>query len=356
MGFRGACYAWESSVTGRDVTPRFISISGTDSKIPIFTGTQQIHVTADIAWAVAKYWDATLDEAFMRDFGVEILIETARFWVSRVIRTGDRYHLKEVVGPDEYHHSVNDNAYTNYMVHHNLKGRLSKSWIGSQQKHAARYAELSSKLKLTPEEISTWQDVLCHLYLPLPGANGVIEQFEGFFGLKSVPLSKTEKTHAPISRLFDWKEINQTQIVKQADVLMIPFLFPERLPPAVIKANYDFYEPITDHGSSLSPCVHAAIAARVGKMDDALRYWKESLYFDLRNTMSNSQLGIHAAALGGTWQALVFHLLGVRPSKSGFVFDERAAGLIPAAWNGLKLNLKYREPHLFTGAGIRKTY
>ena len=152
---------------------------------------------------------------------------------------------------------------------------------------------------------------------------------------------KNDKTRAPISRLFDWKEINQTRIVKQADVLMIPFLFPDALSPSVIKANYDYYEPITDHGSSLSPCVHGAIAARIGKMEDALRYWRESLYFDLHNTMSNSQLGIHAAALGGTWQALVFHLLGLTPDGDGFwVRQNRPCRTIPKEWNGLKMKLE----------------
>ena len=124
---------------------------------------------------------------------------------------------------------------------------------------------------------------------------------------------------------------------------MIPFLFPDALPASVIRANYAYYEPITDHGSSLSPCVHGAIAARIGNADEALRYWRESLYFDLHNTMSNSQLGVHAAALGGTWQALVFHLLGLSATESGFRFNRAALRSVPKEWNGLKMKLKYRN-------------
>ena len=350
MGFRGACYAWESTATGKDVTPLSVSISGPKgekhSKIPIFTGPQELHITADIAWAIFKYWDATLDQEFMRDYGVEILIETARFWVSRVVQSKNHYHLKEVVGPDEYHHGVTDNAFTNWMVRFNLEVAIKMTkWLSKE--YSNRSSELSSILNLTPDEISAWQDVYNRLYIPQPGENGVIEQFEGFFSLKPAQLSPSDKTRAPISRLFGWKKINQTQIVKQADVLMIPFLFPDQLPLSVIKANYDYYNPITDHGSSLSPCVHAAIAAMIGKKDDALRYWRESLYFDLHNTMSNTQLGIHAAALGGTWQAFVFHLLGVRPSEAqlspGFKIDEKATGLIPPEWSGLRITLKYRN-------------
>lgn len=346
MGYRGACYAWESTVSGKDVTPSLVSISGKDSKIPIFTGTQELHITADVAWAIYKYWDATLDHEFMCDYGVEVLIETARFWASRVALYDEKYHLKEIVGPDEYHSGVTDNAFTNWMVRFNLEVAIRMvAWI--TQEHPTRFGELSSRLGFSPDEVSTWQDVLSRLYVPPANENGVIEQFEGFFGLKPVELSANDKTRAPISRLFDWKEINQTRIVKQADVLMIPFLFPDQLPVAVIKANYEYYEPLTDHGSSLSPCVHGAIAARIGKMDDALRYWRESLYFDLHNTMSNSQLGIHAAALGGTWQALVFHLFGVRATETGFKFDESALASIPAEWNGLKMKLKYRTKTYF---------
>jgi len=347
LGFQGAFYAWESTVSGEDVTPRFVSILEKDSektptKIPIFTGPQELHITADIAWAIFKYWDATLDHLFMCEYGVEILIETARFWVSRVVFSKGHYHLKEIVGPDEYHHGVTDNAFTNWMVHFNLKVAIQMvNWLSNE--HSDRFSELSEKLKLTMRETSEWANVMKRLYVPLPGKDGVIEQFEGFFDLKPVKLSQNEKTQAPISRLFDWKSVNQMRIVKQADVLMIPFLFPGQLPTSVVRANYEYYEPITDHGSSLSPCVHAAVAARIGKIDDALKYWRESLYFDLHNTMSNSQLGIHAAALGGTWQVLVFHLLGVRLSENGFVMDEKATALLPAEWNGLKINLKYRN-------------
>ena len=145
-------YAWESTASGQDVTPSFVSISGMDSKsdsrIPIFTGTQELHITADIAWAVYKYWDATLDHAFMCDFGVEILIETARFWSSRVVLYGDRYHLKEVVGPDEYHNGVTDNAFTNWMVRFNLEMAIKMvSWLAD--KYPKEFETLSSRLNLS---------------------------------------------------------------------------------------------------------------------------------------------------------------------------------------------------------------
>jgi len=346
MGFRGACYAWESTETGMDVTPRFVSISGRqtqdEDKIPIFTGPQELHITADVAWAVFKYWDATLDHEFMCNVGVEILIETARFWASRVVLSNDHYHVHEIAGPDEYHHGVSDNAFTNWMVRFNLDVAIRMvAWISIV--HPDQLSVLSTKVNFTIQEVSTWEDIWKRLYIPLPGKDGVIEQFSGFFDLKSASLGPSDKNHAPISRLLGWKEINQTRIIKQADVLMIPFLFPDQLPPHVIKANYDYYDPITDQGSSLSPCVHAAIAARIGNVDDALQYWKQSLYFDLHNKMSNSQLGIHAAAIGGTWQALMFHFLGVHFTEGGMDYNRNSVKLLPNEWDGLEVKFKYRS-------------
>lgn len=316
MGFRGACYAWESTVSGEDMTPSSITLQGGKENIPIFTGAQQIHITADVAFAVWKYWDATLDLEFLAAYGAEILVETARFWVSRVSQSADGSHILEVVGPDEYHHDVQDNAYTNWMAKFNL---ATAAWacLYLKEKSQSNYHNLVSRLKLEEKEITSWQQGSKQIFTPRPNEAGVIEQFRGFHALRDTPLREHERHHAPISRLFAWKEINQLKLIKQADVLMIPFLFPESLSKEVLRANYDYYEPITDHGSSLSPCVHAAIAARIGRANEARNYWDRSLNFDLNNTMSNTALGIHVAAMGGAWQALAFHILGITPTENG---------------------------------------
>jgi alpha,alpha-trehalose phosphorylase len=324
LGFKGTCYAWESTVTGDDVTPNSLVIttqsaaqrSDQKEEIPIFTGIQEIHITADIAYAVWQYWDATLDFQFLRKYGVEILVETARFWISRVTHTNSIYHIHGVVGPDEYHHGVSDNAYTNWMAKFNLEKSI---WACRylQEKDATSYRALASRLSLKAEEIESWKEVANHLFIPPPNQEGVIEQFRGFHSLKSAALKKGERYHAPISRLLNWKEVNDLRLVKQADFLMIPFLFPKAFSKEIVIANYDYYDPITDHGSSLSPCVHAAIAAQIGRIDEAKSYWERSLNLDLDNKMSNTALGIHAAAMGGTWQALAFHILGITLSDDG---------------------------------------
>lgn len=326
MGYRGACYAWESTVTGDDVTPTVILLKSTGREIPIFTGTQQIHVSADIAYAVWRYWEATGDEQFLRGPGAELLFETARFWASRVSRGEHHHHIRGVVGPDEYHHGVNDNAYTNWMVRWNLQ----------------RAAWLARREGCHLSESDEWAALAESLYIPQPNSDGVIEQFEGFFALEDYPLPKDERFRAPASRLFDWEQTNRIKLIKQADVLMLPLLFPDAFSDEVVAANYHYYEPITDHGSSLSPAVHAAIAARIGRHDDAQRYWRQSLWLDLSDAMDNSMLGVHPAAMAATWQALVFGILGIRFDESGPHADPRAGTRMPAQWRSVGLSLAYR--------------
>jgi len=341
LGHRGACYAWESTVTGDDVTPTTIRLKTTGREVPIFTGSQQIHVTAGVAHAVWRYWEATRDAEFLRDAGVEILAETARFWASRCIRDGRHYHIRGVVGPDEYHHSVDDNAYTNWMARFNLERAVEGlEWMKTDSPQA--WSELAERLELAPDEPPAWATVARELHCPGPDARGVIEQFAGFFDLDDYPLPREDRFKAPISRLFDWDRINRLKLIKQADVLMLLHLFPEAFPLEVVAANYRYYEPITDHGSSLSPGIHAAVAARLGLRDDAERYWRESLWLDLSNRMGNSALGVHPACMGATWQALVFGFLGVRFGDEGPVPAPGAGRRLPSRWRAVSLALAWR--------------
>lgn len=342
MGHDGACYAWESTVSGDDVTPDRIRLKTTGREIPIFTGSQQIHVTADVAYGVWRYWDATRDDAFLADFGVEMLADTARFWLSRSERDArGRLHLRGVVGPDEYHHGVDDNAYTNWLAHFNLeRAAWAAEWL--ERERPGAWSALCERLGWRADEPGAWRAAADALHLPGPDERGVIEQFAGFFDLDDYPLAAEERLQAPVNRLFDWDRINRLKLIKQADTLMLPFLFPDRFDDAQVAANYRYYEPMTDHGSSLSPAIHAAIAARLGWMDDAWRYWRQSLWLDLSNAMTNSALGVHPACMGGTWQALVYGFLGVRLDGTGPVWPGDAADRLPRGWQSLAMGLGWR--------------
>ncbi len=341
QGYRGACFAWESTVTGADTTPHEIVLKSSGTVIPIFTGIQQIHVTADIAYAVWRYRNATGDDDFLAGAGAELLIETARFWASRVTRDGDHCHIRGVVGPDEYHHSVNDNAYTNWMARFNLdRAAWVAQWLSRGRPQ--QWDALRQRLALGDDEPDMWAGIAASLYCPQPGADGVIEQFEGFFQLENYSLNGEECFIAPVKRLFDWEQVNRHKLIKQADVLMLPLLFPEAFSDEVVTANYRYYEPLTDHASSLSPPVHAAIAARIGLRDDAERYWKRSLWLDLSNAMDNSALGVHPACMGATWQALVFGFLGVRLADTGPQINAHAATRLPHQWHSVAMQLAWR--------------
>lgn len=341
LGYRGACYAWESTVTGDDTTPRTIQLKTTGKRIPIFTGTEEIHVTAAVAYAIWQYWEATGDGDLLRDIGVEILVETARFWTSRCSRGERLLHIRGVIGPDEYHHSVNDDAYTNWMARFNLERAVAAAqWMESN--FPEHWRALTRRLELLPDELGSWATVARELFCPMPNSHGVIEQFEGFFALEDFPLPREERFRAPISRLFDWERINRLKVIKQADVLMLLHVFPKAFPPEVVDANYRYYEPMTDHGSSLSPAIHAAIASRLGRREDAERYWRESLWLDLSNRMGNSALGVHPACMGAAWQALVSGFLGVTFTDEGPRRDPRAGARLVPGWRAVDLRLAWR--------------
>jgi alpha,alpha-trehalose phosphorylase len=147
----GACFAWESTVTGDDVTPPSIELKTSGKVIPIFTGSQQLHVTSAVAFAVWRYWEALHDGELLREIGVEILVETARFWTSRATRGQRHFHIREVVGPDEYHHSVNDNAYTNWMARFNLERAVAAvAWM--ERSFPKDWRALKRRLEIGPDE------------------------------------------------------------------------------------------------------------------------------------------------------------------------------------------------------------
>jgi trehalose/maltose hydrolase-like predicted phosphorylase len=236
---------------------------------------------------------------------------------------------------------VNDNAYTNWMARFNMeKAVWVADWLANG--HANRWAQLQAALALTREEIASWQNLARDLYCPQPTGSGVIEQFEGFFQLQEYRIPEGERFKPPITRLFEAEEVNRRQLIKQADVLMLLFLFPEEFSREVLAANYAYYEPRTDHGSSLSPPIHAALAARLGLRREAERYWRRSLWLDLSNAMGNSAHGVHAACMGGTWQAIVFGFLGVGFPAGSPTPAAEAGARLPDDWRSVDLKLAYR--------------
>jgi kojibiose phosphorylase len=348
IGCRGALYAWESTDTGEETTPPFINVPGL-GRVAVLTGIEEHHLAADIAYAVVQYRVATGDEQFFLDYGAEMLLEIARFWASRATMGDDRrYHVLKVIGPDEYHESVDDNAYTNVMAQWTLRHGLETA-DELQKQHPQRWAALAAQLGLTLAELDEWRQVADGMVTGFDQATGLFEQFRGFYDLREVDLTGHDAAQMTMDVKIGWDELRRSQILKQSDVVMLMFLLWENFPPAVREANFRFYEPRTTHDSSLSPSFHALVAARLGDMILAERYLRQAARIDLdftRKGWAGATGGVHIAALGGIWQALAFGFLGMYPGPEGLRFKPR----MPADWGELRLPITWRGSRLRVAA------
>ena len=337
LGYRGALYAWESADTGEEMTPPFV-VSPDGGIVRILTGEQEQHISADVAFGVWKYWEATGDEGFLVNAGAEILIETARFWASRAeLEEDGRYHIRGVIGPDEYHEKVDDNAYTNGLAQWNLEVGEEVARLVAER-WPEQWRALSRRLGLEAEEPRRWLQVARELYTGFDEQTGLFEQFRGYFGLEDIDLAPFAQRTAPMDVLLGRERIRRAKIIKQPDVVMLVHLLWERLPPEVRKANFEYYEPRCGHGSSLSPAIHALVAARLGDAALAERYFREAAEIDLSDNMGNAAGGVHVGALGGLWQATVFGFAGLRFTDEG---PEHRPNL-PPSWRSLSMRFQWR--------------
>lgn len=341
LGYRGALYAWESTDDGAETTPA--RVIGPEGRVlRVLNGELEQHISADVAYAVQQYWDATADADFMWRAGAEILLETARFWASRGRLEADgRFHLRGVIGPDEYHENVDDDAYTNGMAQWNLEcaARTAARLAAARPE---RWRRLALRLRLEGGEPERWRDLAGRMYFGCDSAGLVFEQFAGYFGLEDIDRREYAGRTAPPDVTLGRERVQGSRIVKQAAVLMLIYLLWERFPPASREANFRYYEPRTAHGSSLSPAIHAALAARLGDGATALRYFHEGGGIDLGDNMGNAAGGVHAAALGGLWQAAVFGFAGVGLAPEGPRIDP----CLPPGWTRLRFALRWRGGRL----------
>ncbi|RME83805.1 MAG: glycoside hydrolase family 65 protein [Caldilineae bacterium] len=342
-GYEGAQFPWESAGDGREVTPVWVPHFDDPRKlIRIWTGDIEIHITADIAYAVMQYWRVTGDDVWMRDYGAEMVLDGASFWASAArLEEDGRYHFRNVIGPDEYHDRVDDNAFTNYLARWHL-GTARGVWNWLEAQYPERARELAARLDLSRERLERWQDVVERMYLPLQPETGLIEQFAGYFALQEpdFALLRDPGRTRSMQALLGIEGCQATQVIKQPDVLMLQYLLPEEFTPEQVQANYDFYDPRTDHehGSSLGPAVSAIMACRVGRPEDAYRHFMRAARADLQDIRHNAADGIHGASAGGLWQAAVFGFGGLEIGPEGWHVEPR----LPAHWSRLRFKFLYR--------------
>lgn len=340
-GCKGAMFAWESADTGDEVTPRWVPDPQEGGLIRIWPGDLELHISTDVAYAAWTYWRATADDEWMCRYGAEILFDTAVFWGSRVEWNEERgrYEINQVIGPDEYHEHVDNNAFTNEMVRWHLKTALELlAWL--RRYDPGRAAELERQLDLNPERLQRWTDIIGCLFVPYDPESGLIEQFEGFFDREDVDLTRYEPRSRSMQSLLGVEQTNRTQVIKQPDVLMLLYLLRDHYDRQTLQVNWDYYAPRTDHshGSSLGPCIHAILACDLGRPQEAYEHFMRAALVDLEDLRGNTADGIHAASAGGVWQAAVFGFGGIRLTEDGPV----ATPHLPAHWSRLQFRLQYR--------------
>ena len=348
LGYYGAFYAWTSGKTGDELFPDFFFTDVlTGRPIRNHFNCWQIHISPDVVYGIWLYYQATGDWGFILEQGAEVLFEVAQFLVSRVHFKKDknRYEIIRVLGPDEYHENVDNNAYTNYLSRFSLQ-KACVVFDRMERETPEELKALLSKTGIRAAAREDWEEIAELLYLPQPHPRTqIIEQFDGYFNLEDIRPEALRKRLIDPDEYWGWPNgiaVN-TQVLKQADVIQLLAML-DGFPQEVLTANYEYYEPRTEHGSSLSPSVHALVASKAEHHEEAYRYFMESATIDLYNAskkvMSGGSFlgGIHTAAAGGVWLILVRGFAGFSLTDEGVAFKPA----LPEAWNGMHFKLRVR--------------
>ncbi|WP_031519262.1 glycoside hydrolase family 65 protein [Siccibacter colletis] len=325
-GYDGALFPWESARSGHEETPPFAAINiRTGVRQRVASALAEHHLVADIAWAVVQYYQVTHDGDFMTREGLDLLRETALFWLSRTTEANGRLELHDVIGPDEYTEHVNNNAFTNHMAHYNVAQALHylRAWQACDAQFEARA-----------------EDFLTRLWLPQPDEQGVMAQDDSFMAKPAIDLTRYKAEAGTQAILHDYSraEVNEMQILKQADVVMLAYLQPGTFTAAQLAANLAFYEPRTIHDSSLSKAIHGIVAARCGDAESSYRFWREGAQIDLGPDPHSCDDGIHAAATGAIWLGAVQGFAGLYVSDG----ELRLTPCLPEHWQAIDFPLVWQ--------------
>ncbi len=353
-GYEGAMFPWESSDTGEETTPQWSDVQPDGNRIRIWTGDNEQHVSTDIAYAVHQYWRWSGDNGFFTQHGAELILDTAVFWGSRVEDAGERYEISQQIGPDEYHENVDNSVFVNRMVVWHLRTALDTlAWL---EQHAPADAErLINALNLTEERLAKWRDIIARMFIPFDAEKQIHVQFPGFFELEYIPVRHYRPRVVSVQAILGHARSIQTQVLKQADVVMLMALLGDRFDvpegfnrETVMLNNWNTYYPRTDHGSSLSPATHALQGARMGLDYEAYKELGHAAHIDLHDNKGNVRDGIHAAACGGVWQAVVLGFCGLHIGDDG---ELALRPNLPAHWQRVSFTVHYRgERRSFTVA------
>ncbi|HYF78632.1 MAG TPA: glycoside hydrolase family 65 protein [Symbiobacteriaceae bacterium] len=303
---------------------------------------EEIHRNGAIAYAIYNYVNYTDDTAYLGEYGFEVLAEISRFWEERVQWTAHKgYVMLGVTGPNEYENNVNNNWYTNRIAAWTLEYTLAVAeYLRAHE--PARYAELVAKLGLTSAETEKWGDIIAKMYYPLDSERGIFLQQDGFLDKDLTPVRELDPSNLPINQKWSWDRILRSAYIKQADVLQGLFFLGHLYDLETKRRNFDFYEPLTVHESSLSPCVHAIIACELGYREKAYEFYLRTARLDLDNYNNDSEDGLHITSMGGTWMSIVLGFGGLRVREGKLVLNP----FIPGHWKSFSFKVMFRGARL----------
>lgn len=344
-GYSGAMFPWESAwLDDGETCPLY---AGTDIitglPIKVWSGIIEQHISADVAFGAWQYGVIADDEEFMENCGYELIMDTATFWASRLEKGEDgRYHINDVVGPDEYHEHVNDNAFTNYMARWNMN-KAAEYADSLRAEKPELYAKLDAKLDIKTN-YGKWTDGRDNMFLPQPAEDNILPMDDRFMDGEFIDLSKYKaQDHVGgIMKDYNLEQIQHIQVCKQADCLVLFYLLEDEFPAEVKKASWDYYVERTLHDSSLSLSTHSVMAADMGDDEMAYDLFKRSCAIDLGPYMGTSDAGIHAASFGGIWQCAVYGFGGLRMLDGRLRIEPR----LPEAWDRLSYTVMWKGEKL----------
>lgn len=327
MGMKtGALYPWRT-INGDECSGFFLA------------GTAQYHINGDIAHAFMQYWHVTGDADFMADMGAEVLVETARAWMELGHMEEDGFRIDCVTGPDEYTCLVNNNFYTNAVAQANLRGAAEVVSLLAQR---GMDEKVRANTGVTDEEISAFAEGARCMYLPCDPELGVSPQDDSFLQKKKLDWRSLPSEDFPLLLHYHPLFLYRHQVCKQADTVLAHLLFPDSADRETIRRSYLYYDEVTTHDSSLSLCVFAMMAARLGMLERAREGFADTATLDLLDTHGNTCDGLHTASMGGAYLTMLAGFAGIRADASGLYADP----VLPEGWEGYEIPFAYQGRHL----------
>ena len=343
-GYQGAFYAWESQEGGYDACTDYnVTDVFTGRPMRTYFKDKQIHISAAVVYGIMRYTDVTGDDSLLKEGGIETILECANFYDSLLLQKVHTkvYELHDVIGPDEYHERVNNNGYTNRMAKFTFE-MAAKILQEAEEKTLKRISEAYP----VEELFKRYQEDAQKLYLPQPGKDGIVEQFDGYRKLEDVSVETVR------SRLLHEKEYwggaygvaAHTQVIKQADVVTWMVMFSEEFSQEILQKNLDYYEPRTEHGSSLSACMYALLFCKCGRPERAYPFFLKSAKADLagggKEWAGSIYIGgTHPAAAGGAYMTAVSGFGGVVLKNGEVTVNPK----LPESWKKLKFHIRYQN-------------